>query len=133
MKTRTGLVSNSSTSSFICDVCNRVEAGMDLSISDAEMIEFYPCCHIVHINCLSEDLRKKIFEDEGSSSEKDNKNCPFCNFEKLCNDDFIRFLEMKTPDIRNVVMNEIKTTYITHANFCEALKKDADKKRLSKQ
>jgi len=37
MKVRTGFVSNSSTSSFICDICGEVEAGYDLSLSDVDM------------------------------------------------------------------------------------------------
>ena len=40
MKIRNGFVSNSSTSSFICNICGEVEAGMDLSLSDVEM----ECC-----------------------------------------------------------------------------------------
>jgi hypothetical protein len=37
MKIRSGFVSNSSSSSFICDVSGRIESGMDMGISDAEM------------------------------------------------------------------------------------------------
>jgi hypothetical protein len=47
MKTRNGWVSNSSTSSFICGVCEEVEAGMDLSLSDIDMTE----CENGHLYC----------------------------------------------------------------------------------
>jgi len=39
MKIRNGYVSNSSSSSFICQISGRVEAGYDMSISDAGMYE----------------------------------------------------------------------------------------------
>ena len=42
MKTRTGFVSNSSSSSFICDVSGAVESGWDMCLSEAEMSE---CIH----------------------------------------------------------------------------------------
>ena len=39
MKIRNGFVSNSSSSSFICDVSGRVESGYDMGIEDAGMYE----------------------------------------------------------------------------------------------
>lgn len=39
MKIRTGFVSNSSSSSFVCDVCGNIESGWDLGLNDAEMCE----------------------------------------------------------------------------------------------
>ena len=39
MKIRSGFVSNSSSSSFICTVCGETYAGMDASASDFEMTE----------------------------------------------------------------------------------------------
>ncbi len=42
MKIRNGFVSNSSSSSFICDVCGTVESGMDASAHDFDMEQ---CCN----------------------------------------------------------------------------------------
>lgn len=39
MKIRNGFVSNSSSSSFICQVCGNETSGMDMSLSDAEMFQ----------------------------------------------------------------------------------------------
>jgi len=47
MKIRKGFVSNSSSSSFICDVCGQDASGYDMSLSDAEMYE----CENGHIFC----------------------------------------------------------------------------------
>jgi len=37
MKIRKGFVSNSSSSSFVCDVCGNIEVGYDMSLQDFEM------------------------------------------------------------------------------------------------
>ena len=47
MKIRTGFVSNSSSSSFVCDVSGEIASGWDMSLSDAEMYS----CERGHIFC----------------------------------------------------------------------------------
>lgn len=47
MKLRLGYVSNSSSSSYTCDVCGRNESGYDLSISEIEM----KTCRCYHEFC----------------------------------------------------------------------------------
>lgn len=42
MKYRLDQVTNSSSSSFVCDVCGAVESGWDMGLSEAEM---YECVH----------------------------------------------------------------------------------------
>ena len=49
MKVRKGFVSNSSTSSYICDVCGEELTGRDLCLSEAEMSE----CQGNHVFCDS--------------------------------------------------------------------------------
>ena len=49
MKIRLCHVANSSSSSFVCDVCGRTEAGFDMDLSDAEMRE----CENGHTICES--------------------------------------------------------------------------------
>jgi hypothetical protein len=51
MKIRYGFVSNSSSSSFTCDVCGNTESGMDASPSDFDMSQ----CKKGHIFCNSEN------------------------------------------------------------------------------
>ncbi len=66
MKIRNGFVSNSSSSSFTCDVCGETQSGMDLGISEAGMFE----CENGHTVCEThqrevptlpvEEIRKKL-------------------------------------------------------------------------
>ena len=58
MKIRNGFVSNSSTSSFTCDICGYNEAGYDLSLSDINMCS----CENGHTFC--EDEMKVEFGSE---------------------------------------------------------------------
>ena len=58
-KFRKDFVTNSSSSSFICEVCGRKESGFDLCLSDVEMME----CVNGHIFCRDEALELPSKED----------------------------------------------------------------------
>ena len=51
-KYRTGFVSNSSSSSFTCDICGETASGMDMVLSDADMFS----CENGHICCNSHQI-----------------------------------------------------------------------------
>lgn len=59
MKFRKDFVTNSSSSSFICDVCGRDESGFDLSLADAGMME----CVNGHVFCCDEALEHPSKEE----------------------------------------------------------------------
>lgn len=54
MKFRTSFVTNSSSSSYVCEICGRSESGWDLGLSECEMME----CVNGHIFCCDEALEK---------------------------------------------------------------------------
>ena len=68
MKFRKDFVTNSSSSSYVCEICGRTESGWDLSLSECEMME----CVNGHIFCCDEALEmpdkkemiKMILENE---------------------------------------------------------------------
>lgn len=66
MKTRRGFVSNSSSSSFVCDVCGEDASGMDMGLSGAEMFE----CVVGHVVCDSHAVDTQADFDDLSFEEK---------------------------------------------------------------
>lgn len=68
MKFRLDYVTNSSSSSYVCEICGRSESGWDLGLSECEMME----CVNGHIFCCDEaleipskkELIKKILENK---------------------------------------------------------------------
>ena len=72
MKFRTDYVTNSSSSSFICDICGENVSGWDLCLSEAEMIE----CVNGHVICEHEMLPaprdkfiQEILDDQVKNAE----------------------------------------------------------------
>lgn len=74
MKIRKCHVTNSSSSSFICDICGREESGWDMGLYDAEMFE----CENGHVFCWDEALESnrdkviKLILDEEYNLKKYN-------------------------------------------------------------
>lgn len=104
MKTRTSLVSNSSTSSFICAVCNGSESSDDGgSLSDVEMFECDNCNCTIHTHC------------------GDESKCPVCSLEKIPIEDEIIYLRKLILRSKDEVANDIKRIYGSRDNFVKWL------------
>lgn len=110
MKLRQGFVSNSSSSSFICDVCGETVEGRDLCLDEAEM---YRCVN-EHTFCESEALGEveENSEDEdgwdGDNYNIPEKNCPICNFVEASNSDIGKYFEKIYGITRESVFEEVK-------------------------
>ena len=135
-KFRKSFVTNSSSSSFVCEICGRVESGYDLGLSDAEMYE----CVNGHIFCADEaleipdkkELIKMILENEWSKLSEEELDtfdeetlfsdfcsdggyydvlecvCPICQFIEYSEYDLSEYL-LKTYNVsRDEVFAEVK-------------------------
>lgn len=59
MKIRMDFVTNSSSSSYVCEICGRSESGWDLCLSECDMYE----CVNGHVFCCDEALEKPTKEE----------------------------------------------------------------------
>jgi hypothetical protein len=59
VKFRKDFVTNSSSSSYVCEICGRTESGFDMGLSECEMME----CVNGHIFCCDEALEKPTKKD----------------------------------------------------------------------
>jgi hypothetical protein len=144
MKVRSGFVSNSSTSSFVCKVCGCIEAGRDATLEEFEMFscENY---HTIHEECadicienivpeeyLKEYVRKyrsDDCDDEESREEargefRDNvpaTYCPVCSFKKLSIRDELEFLRKETGMSKKDVIKKIKSKFKDYKEFKEKI------------
>jgi len=132
MKNRIGFVSNSSTSSYVCQVCGDVEAGMDASLSDLEM----RCCpngHTVHDSCISDDddieisleEAEKILEMEFDPADGSKEEfieealgeglpasaCPICTLQVVRDKDVVDYLLFKHGEKKDDIVAEIEARF----------------------
>ena len=100
MKIRLKFVSNSSSSSFICEVCGNVESGYDLSYEDVG----YVCCehgHVMckeHILCNKETFKELYEENEELYYELPAVYCPVCQGKEVSRDDLVMYAYKKKLD-----------------------------------
>ena len=93
MKIRKCHVTNSSSSSFICDICGREESGWDMCLSEAYMFR----CVNYHTFCTDEAIGKEeiiklIFESNYHLKENNcRKDYTEEELKDLCLEDLVRF------------------------------------------
>lgn len=113
MKIRTGFVPNSSSSSFVCEVCGRAESGMDASAQDFDMVN----CENGHTFCTDEAIEDIPFGEKASEVEDADeidyynapeKYCPICQFLTFSNYDLAQYLLKLTGIKRDEAFAEVK-------------------------
>ena len=139
MKYRKDFVTNSSSSSYICEICGEVVSGMDASLRDCEMMQ----CINGHVFCADEALAKPsktemikmVLEDKYNKehySEQSLNNmteerifdeilsedgyydvpecvCPICQFIEYSEQDMSAFLLKEYGVPRDEVLKMVKT------------------------
>lgn len=106
MKISIGFISNSSSSSFVCEICGRTESGWDIGLSEYEFVR----CVNDHIFCEDEILdveppseNPKEYEDEIPECQ-----CPICNFSEPSYPDLKRYFLKISKVTEEEVFQEIK-------------------------
>jgi hypothetical protein len=111
MKLRYGFVSNSSTTSFTCEVCGRKEVYHD-SVSHTDF--GFVRCENEHDLCEEEALDVNITEEKQEELDANGYDiselqCPICQFQLISNKDIKRYLKKEKGIDEIEVFNEIKT------------------------
>jgi len=139
MKIRNGFVSNSSSSSFVCDICCGAEGGWDLSLRDAGMVS---CAngHYFHEDCLSKDAFNKIKLQQEEEIEVDGEwvsnpdfnddypyeieeaFCPLCTLDALSLHDAKKILNIRVGNDEVILDTIKKLGYKTMNEYLEGEK-----------
>ncbi|TET14853.1 MAG: hypothetical protein E3J82_01490 [Candidatus Thorarchaeota archaeon] len=106
MKVRLDHVTNSSTSSYICEVCGELYSERDACLSDAEMME----CVNSHVVCQSH--LGEVPDDEEFPHEVPAEFCLICTLEHIRDRDMLDYvLKMAGglfPSTKGEVAHEIR-------------------------
>ena len=141
MKVRNGFVSNSSSSSFTCDICGATESGMDASARD---LGFVTCRkgHTIcegHANEAEHTTEEKLailkasryysnvsddpdeiddqFEEMLLDEGIPETECPICSMKTCTKEMILAFLLTKYQLTEKSVEKEIQNSYATYGEF----------------
>jgi len=105
MKIRKGFISNSSSTSFTCEICGNTETGFDCFVDE---LGFYQCEN-EHIFCQEEAVGEiEELENDDIGRYVSIKNCPICLFQVISNNDVANYLLKEYNISREIVFEEIK-------------------------
>jgi len=121
MHIRLGFVSNSSSSSFTCDVCGRTEAGFDMCLDEAEMYE----CVAGHLFCTdhmpemsSEDivwLNKHV--GNVGNSDIPSRLCPVCTFKVGVPKELLAYVLKGSGVTERALLTHLEERFADYASF----------------
>jgi hypothetical protein len=117
MKIRAGFVSNSSSSSFICEVCGEDASGWDLGLEDAEMVN----CVNGHTFC-EDHVIGGFDRDEDDRWDLAAEKCPICALEVLTDSDYLTYLVKLTGKVHDKALAEVKERFGSYDNFSSFLR-----------
>lgn len=124
MKYRKDFVTNSSSSSYICEICGADAHGMDLSIRDAEMCE----CVNGHIFCNDHSLERPSKEEmlkdilARGLDDYSEEELREMSEDTLYNSEYITYVCQKHNLIPAEIVNGWKEKFGTYENFSNFIK-----------
>jgi ribosome-binding protein aMBF1 (putative translation factor) len=115
MKYRTSFVTNSSSSSFICEICGQDASGYDMSLEDAQMC----MCLNGHTFCTDH-----LLEDNDTKSIYDINplHCPICQFKTIHTQQAFNYLMKKNGYTDESLLKEMKEFFGTYEKLIESQK-----------
>ena len=130
VKIRKFFVSNSSSSSFICDICGEETIGRDISLEDAEMVQcrngHYFCEH--HIVGDSDKILEVLDDEDNPNYDEEWRwyfpieHCPICQMEVFEDVDILRYMLKSSNKSQKDVENEIKSSFKSYDEFMTFIK-----------
>lgn len=118
MKIRNGFVSNSSSSSYICEVCGETFEAYDQGISDFDLVmckdQDHLFCRDHAINLKEDGLFTEYEADVHGDGENriDSIHCPICQMKTITTDMILRYalkkLDTKILDIKKEMAGKFK-------------------------
>ncbi len=123
MKTRKGFVSNSSSTSFVCDVCGESVGGYDMGLSEAEMSE----CVNGHTFCNSHMIETPCNEEAEDEEDYDcyevpAEKCPCCSFQAVSTWDMVNYLLKEKGMSREDVAKLLREKFASYEEFAAFIK-----------
>ncbi len=134
MKLRMGFVSNSSSETFICDVCGEMVSGMDMGLTDAGMYR----CKKDHTFCESEALHPEKIEalENGENEEEEfdryevpTECCPICQMQAITDRDLIPYLLKKVGVTRGELLEIVQKEFGNYEAFEKSLIHDLNRRK----
>jgi len=125
MKIRNGFVSNSSSSSFICEISGDIESGYDMSIDEAGMYE----CENEHtfneeyvLDGLDDYIKKEFDKDDEFEESELRYNlpenfCPICQMKEISKNDLELYLIKLSGKSKEELQKEIKSSFENYDDF----------------
>ena len=113
MKIRNGFVSNSSSSSFICDICGASEVGYDSVPSDLGM-DFCEHGHLFcqsHLKKIDKEITRKEDDFYYGGEAVTEDCCPVCTLKDIHDSLLLRYLLHKTETTKQAIIDEIQETF----------------------
>lgn len=119
-KIRKGFVSNSSSSSFICEISGSVESGYDASPQDVGMIR----CdhdHLMLESYIPAGAELVEYEEWGGVALTE-ADCPICQLKEVRADDLVKFALKQLGVTEEQLKDQIRSKFKNLKEFEAALK-----------
>jgi hypothetical protein len=122
MKFKLDFITNSSSSSYICDVSGEIFSERDASLSDFDLVQ----CQNGH-TFLSDYLIRNGDEDIEYTDEDEEyvaeKHCPICQFKRVKKEDLFYIMAHHLGWTEKTMTEYLKNKYVTYKNVITAVEK----------